>query len=265
MIGTIYSIVNNINNKIYIGQTTQKVEERWKQHCYSTHSYIGRAIHKNGKENFLFNIIQEVEYEDGFDIIKKLNELEIYYINKFDSYNSGYNLTIGGSKGTIGYRHTEENKEIMSKKHTDYYNSLTEEKKIEVTKGMHNTPVWNKGVENCFSDETLEKMSKATKSYCDSLSVEEKKQRVKNMHNAPVWNKNKTNIYSEATKKSMGRSGKENIHSISIRCVETDIIYESVRQASIETNISQGSLHRALKKETFTAGKLHWIKEVATI
>jgi len=30
--GYIYKIINNVNNKIYIGQTSRSIESRWKEH-----------------------------------------------------------------------------------------------------------------------------------------------------------------------------------------------------------------------------------------
>ena len=68
-------IKNNINNKSYIGQSIN-IENRW------TH-------HKS-----------------------ELNEKEIYYINKYNSMNNGYNLCEGGN-GIRGYRHTKEEIEKM--------------------------------------------------------------------------------------------------------------------------------------------------------
>ena len=29
----VYKITNNINGKVYIGQTTENLEKRWKRHC----------------------------------------------------------------------------------------------------------------------------------------------------------------------------------------------------------------------------------------
>ena len=53
--GYIYKIVNKINNKVYIGQTTRTIDIRWKQHLNNinhvdTHLY--RAMKNYGPENF---------------------------------------------------------------------------------------------------------------------------------------------------------------------------------------------------------------------
>ncbi len=92
--GLIYIIKNKINNKVYIGQTTHSVEERYKQHMKpSAHkkSYkIYKAINKHGAENFYYEVLEN-------DIpVEQLNEKEIEYIEKFNSYKKGYNSTKGG-------------------------------------------------------------------------------------------------------------------------------------------------------------------------
>lgn len=56
-------------------------------------SGIDGAIRKYGKENFLVYIIEECPDE-------LLNEKECYYIEKFDTYYNGYNLTLGGALGS---------------------------------------------------------------------------------------------------------------------------------------------------------------------
>lgn len=95
--GSIYIIKNKINDKVYIGQTTQSVAERFKQHCkpseHKRHKYtLYRAMSKYGVENFYYEIIEE-------NIpIDELDTKEIYYIEKYNSYvkNNGYNSTKGG-------------------------------------------------------------------------------------------------------------------------------------------------------------------------
>lgn len=88
MVG-IYKITNLINGKVYIGQSIN-IEERWKRHC-TTHDncYIHKAIQKYGKKNFSFEILEECEEA-------VLNEREIYYIDKYNSFDEGYNMTFGG-------------------------------------------------------------------------------------------------------------------------------------------------------------------------
>ena len=88
---SIYKITNKINGKIYIGQS-KNPKDRFQQHCApsNTNTILGKAIHKYGKENFSFEIIEEN--------ILNYNEKEKYWISYYDSLTpKGYNISIGGS------------------------------------------------------------------------------------------------------------------------------------------------------------------------
>lgn len=92
----VYVIKNTLNDKVYVGQTTRPIKDRWKQHvrCSKKHNYpISRAILKHGKENFT---IEEI---DGANSLSELNYLETHYIYKFNSLakESGYNVLLGGN------------------------------------------------------------------------------------------------------------------------------------------------------------------------
>ena len=92
--GFIYIIKNKINNKVYIGQTTNTVQYRFAQHLTNAdleykNGHLYNAMKKYGKENFYVETIEEVSN-------KNLNEREIYWIAYYDSFNNGYNSTIGG-------------------------------------------------------------------------------------------------------------------------------------------------------------------------
>lgn len=95
MRGFIYKITNNVNGKVYIGQTIQTIKERFYQHCATKCSdsvlnmAIHRAIKKYGKSNFTIEVIEEVDKDF-------LNDREKFWIEYYNSYNNGYNSTIGG-------------------------------------------------------------------------------------------------------------------------------------------------------------------------
>lgn len=83
----IYKITNQINGKMYIGQSVH-IERRWQEHCRpSTASVISKAIKKYGVQNFTFDIIEECEEKD-------LNKRESYWINEYQSLiPNGYNIS----------------------------------------------------------------------------------------------------------------------------------------------------------------------------
>lgn len=93
----IYKITNKINGNIYIGQTIQTLTQRWCNHVYAalTEGHkdytcpLHNAIRKYGEENFEKIILEECSIEE-------LNDREKYWIQYYNSYNNGYNATLGG-------------------------------------------------------------------------------------------------------------------------------------------------------------------------
>ena len=74
----VYKITNKLNGKVYIGQTTEGIEKRWKRHCgyqINDGTYFHNAIKKYGAENFTIEIIDKAKNQE------ELNELEFFYIN----------------------------------------------------------------------------------------------------------------------------------------------------------------------------------------
>ena len=104
--GYIYKITNKEDGKIYIGQTTQILEDRWRQHkkIGSNCRYLKRAFNKYGIHNFEFKLICICFDED-------LDKYEIQYMEKYSSMvPNGYNLRKGGNGG----KHHEETKKKIS-------------------------------------------------------------------------------------------------------------------------------------------------------
>lgn len=109
MQGIIYKYTSP-SNKSYIGQTIQG-NLRKSQHKSNAYSEIftGRflpfycAIRKYGFDSFIYEILITIDEEDE-NLTTRLNELEIYYIGKYDTFNNGYNASIGGG-GLSGNTH----------------------------------------------------------------------------------------------------------------------------------------------------------------
>ena len=89
MIGVVYKITNRLNGKIYVGQTTRPVEERFRGHK-SGSLFIDREIQKYGVENFSLEVIEECETQE------QLREQEIFWMVELNSiYPNGYNINDG--------------------------------------------------------------------------------------------------------------------------------------------------------------------------
>ena len=104
MNGFIYKITNKVNNKVYIGQTRYTVESRWRQHLKNYNvehrkQPLYLAFEKYGIENFEIETVEEVN-------VNSLDEREIFWIAKYNSFKEGYNATIGG-QGTKLYYWTD--------------------------------------------------------------------------------------------------------------------------------------------------------------
>lgn len=94
MIG-IYKYTNKINGKVYIGLSNDIQRRSWEHQYFANcvqDTYFHRALHKYGKENFEFEVLETFD-ENNREI---LGEREQYWIQYYDSYNNGYNETIGG-------------------------------------------------------------------------------------------------------------------------------------------------------------------------
>ena len=91
----IYKIVNDINNKIYIGKTLNTIEHRFKEHCkdskksHNEKRPLYSAMNKYGVEHFHVELVEECDENI-------LSDREKFWIENFGSFKNGYNATKGG-------------------------------------------------------------------------------------------------------------------------------------------------------------------------
>ena len=95
----IYKITNLLNNKCYIGKS-KNIEARWQYHknniknTKESNKVLYQAFKKYGLKNFKFEILEEIDQYD-----KLSNEREKYWIEYYNSFHYGYNMTKGGDGG----------------------------------------------------------------------------------------------------------------------------------------------------------------------
>jgi len=143
----IYKITNNLNGKSYVGLKTKTVEES--EDYYGSGKLINQAIDKYGKENFTKEILER--NIDSYDI---LNDQEIYWIKRVNTFNKGYNLTKGG-QGTLGRATSEETRaKLREAANKQFRNAISEETREKIRQKAI-------GRKNPHSKETKAKLSKA--------------------------------------------------------------------------------------------------------
>lgn len=102
----IYSIINLVNNKIYIGQSKQGYRRRFIQHLcpHSSCPLLNKAIQKYGKGNFECELL-DIAYDQETANLKE--KMWIKLLKTYEIEN-GYNLSMGGQIGSF-------NKETLKK------------------------------------------------------------------------------------------------------------------------------------------------------
>lgn len=102
-IGYIYKIYNDINDKLYIGQTVRTIRHRFLQHIHSSKTasnstmIIPKAINKYGADNFHIEEVEKIECDTSEELYNILNQKEQYYISLYNSIRpNGYNIRSGG-------------------------------------------------------------------------------------------------------------------------------------------------------------------------
>jgi group I intron endonuclease len=221
MIG-IYKITNKVNGKSYIGQSTD-IDRRLAEHKLLNRNEtpgIKIAMRKYGVENFTFEVLAECSPVD-------LTDLEIFFI---DLYKPEYNMSKGGV-GPKGLCHNEKTKSILSLKASAQWNAKTEEEKRAFAANNLTGP----SVGHHVSEDTRMKLKVANLGKKQPPEVVEKRKQTMKRKYEQGYVKN-----SDGCKKQ-------------VICVDTGILYESVKTAAIDIGCKPTTISSVLKGRQKTA------------
>lgn len=138
----IYSIVNTINNKQYIGQSID-IHNRWIRHRYelntNQHSnpILQKAWNKYGAESFIFKIVIKCN-KNQLNKNEKIEVEKISHTHRYNILKDYYSLS-GKNNPFYGKKHSKETKKKLSiigktkigKKNPNYGNKYSIQTKIK--------------------------------------------------------------------------------------------------------------------------------------
>lgn len=198
MKGIIYKYTNQVNGKVYIGQTINEYKRKYSHSkaLNSWRSYFHEAVKKYGIDSFSYEVLKTIDRDNSQDLKIELDKEEQRYIAEYKSNNKlyGYNLTIGGS-GTLGIKQSEESNAKRSKSMKAKKKTLTTEQ-VEYLQSFnkhdylaHHTPVEKYSLDGEFLARfgTLKEAAKSVDGNLHSLSRAIRRERLKGVFKGYYW------------------------------------------------------------------------------
>jgi group I intron endonuclease len=214
--GYIYMLIDKRNNKKYIGKHNGHKKDYW-----SSGLVPNRIAKKYGREIF-DRVILEDNIENDL-----LNEKEVFYIKQEDTFNNGYNSTIGGDGGGHWiYQKSEEEikliSEIKSKKLSG--RTFSDETRVKMSESAK---------KKIFTDEHKKNIGLAVKKRGGKKHTDETKKKLSII---------KTGIKNEQHSKFMSENNPK-AQPVSIE----NIIYLTIKDASEKLNIPRYIIKNRIK------------------
>lgn len=100
--GIIYTAFNKKTKRYYVGQTVRSLNRRVYEHYTNAKNNIRNKFYNSLRKNpdvFEWSEVCSIYDCDRENLHKRLDELEVYFINRYDSFKNGYNSTSGGISG----------------------------------------------------------------------------------------------------------------------------------------------------------------------
>jgi len=248
--GIIYCATSPSNKKYY-GQSIGSLEKRVKRH-YSSRSSTDNTIFHNAlkkyKDQIVWETVEVYEFTERIDLINKLNEREIYWIetnktciSKFGK-KFGYNMTEGG-QGVKFYHHTEQTKEKIRNKLKGKPKSLKSRENYRLANIGENNPMygkegWKKGLHlSEVEKENLRQLYNG-KTY-EEIHGKEKAIEIRNQLSISLQGKNKGKTRTEEVKKQIQTKVKKRFENQN----EKDNIKILTRNAMQRPDVKQNQLN----------------------
>jgi group I intron endonuclease len=117
--GKIYVIRNHVNEKVYVGSTTQSLSKRWGGHKANSKKrpnyLIYKAFEDLGIDNFYIQLIENYPCENK----EQLRSREGFHMRKLNSYENGYNSIIAGRTEREYYENNKEKIQAYQKSYRE--------------------------------------------------------------------------------------------------------------------------------------------------
>lgn len=236
----IYKYTNQINNKIYIGQTKNSLEKRADKDGknYKGSPYFYNAICKYGWKNFKSEILK-----DGLTL-EEANYYEQYYIDLYDSTNPsiGYNIRLGGSNSSL----SEQSRKIISEKAKERYKDPTK------------NPNYGKHWSDEFKEKMRQRFSGENGYWYGTHKTDEEKQYLSNLFKGTQKTARKKSYTKEEIedKRKVMKKNSE-LWSKKVMCVEDDIIFDTITECAKYLNRSIQSVSDVLHGRSKTCNGKH--------
>jgi group I intron endonuclease len=227
MIG-IYKITNKLNNKCYIGQS-KDIKRRFYEHKLLHRNEtlsLKRALKKYGVENFSFEVLEETSIEE-------LNEREIYYIAQIKP---AYNRTLGG-QGAKGHEVSVEVRNKLVEKGKLFWERLPSGTKARIIENNLKGP----RIGHEVFEETRELLRQHNLNKKQSFETIEKRKN------------------TLLAKKANGYKQTNVGHFKKVQCVDLDLSFKSIKEASEKLNIPASSISAVLKSRYTNTRGYHFI------
>ena len=205
-VGIIYGWYNTLTDMWYVGQTVRQ-EERFKSHIIVSEnndkSYFHKALRKYSLENWVYCVLED-------NVLRaNLNMREMDWIEYYDSYYSGYNLTLGGG-GSVSRICTEETKKKISDAKVG--KPLSEQTKQRMSESRKGKPSPMQGKHH--SEETKKRLSEietgAGNPFYGRHHSEETRKKISEYHKGLIGEKNPFygRHHTEESKRKMSEARK---------------------------------------------------------